>query len=120
MSVPMQHHLHSSRSHRRRNVRQEKSLPRPTEFQRLRPTRIGIVVAEHYMHRLPKLLHLYQSHRAAHIAEVPNLIRPGQQPSQLVRQLVVSICNDRNTHARNLRRDLLTGNRESTPKAVVT
>ena len=84
----------------RGNMREKKMHPLTLQFQGHGPARVTVAVAQDDAQRRTQLLELGERRRIAHIAEMPDLIRPAQPPRQRRRVAVMGIGKNRDAHRR--------------------
>ena len=80
--VPVQHRLRPRRRIARRNVRQKKLHPLALQPELQRPREVLVAIAQHHVQRRTEAFELRQHRRIAHIAQVPDLVRPREPRRQ--------------------------------------
>ena len=96
--MTVQGKLRAGRHYRDRLVGEKKGVASAGESQTLRTKPAGIAIAPHGMHRGSEPAHLSEDILPANVAEMPDLVRPGELGPHGGRKVVVGVGNDGDAH----------------------
>ena len=96
--MTMQHNIDIVRRIRRRNVHQPKLQTFSLKIDNQRPVFVPIAIPAHNRQRQADRLQIERDRRFANVAQVPDLIRVAREIDNLLRQFVVSICDNDYAH----------------------
>lgn len=83
----------------RRDVNEPRLTPGDLEIERHRPLMRRVTVPAHDFQRASERLELEQRPVVAHVAEVPDFIRLGEQAGEMRGDTIVSVGDDGDSHA---------------------
>jgi hypothetical protein len=98
VGVAVQGKLHAGRHRRDRFVGQKKRVVAAGQSQALRTKPSRITIPPHRMDRGSQPAQLLQDVLAANVAEMPNLVRPGEVGPHGGRKMIVGVGNDGDAH----------------------
>ena len=96
--MTVQGKLRAGRHHRDRFVSEKKGVASAGESQALRTKPARIAIAPHGMHWGSEPAHLSEDVLAANVAEMPDLVRPGEIGPHGGRKMIVGVGNDGDAH----------------------
>jgi hypothetical protein len=95
--MTMQNNIDIVRRSLRRNMNQSKLQTFAHKVDNERPVHVPVAISAYHSQRRTDLFQIERDRRLAHIAQVPNLIRVRRHLENLLRQLIMSISENKYT-----------------------
>lgn len=96
MSVAMQNHINVCGWVLRRNVNQVKSESFPHKLDYQRPLGVAVAIAAYHRHLGTNRAQFIDDYLRANVAQMPDFIGPLSKCYDTSRQLIVSVCQNKN------------------------
>src|SRR5205085_10154427 len=118
--MTMQNNIDIIRRIFRRNMDESKLPTFARKIDNQRPIRVPVAVSAHDRQRRTDRFQVERDRRFANIAQMPDLVRTAGKIDNLLRQLVMRVCQDENLHSTNFRTTNTTGTKIATSIFAVT